>query len=146
MKIAKICVLAYYNSFRTSFFMLVFNKDIIDNIINFLVTNLVLFLATFIPAIFEDKLFYISTLGGFFALVCYLGVVRCFYFNLLKNRKTTNDDKGKILNMKEFKKTSKEILNKLDFIYELLFIDNEAISNLSIKNILLEIFNEKKEN
>ena len=39
MTIAKICIPAYYNSFRTSFFILVFNKDITDKIRNFLLVN-----------------------------------------------------------------------------------------------------------
>ena len=71
MTITKICIPAYYNSFRASFFMLVFNKDTTDKIRNFLVAYQVLFLATFIAAIFEDILSYISyisILEGFFAL------------------------------------------------------------------------------
>ena len=67
-----LCLPAYYNSFRTSFFMLVFNKDTIDNTRNFLLTYPVLFLATFIAAIFEDILSYISILGGFFcSIICF---------------------------------------------------------------------------
>ena len=67
-----LCLPVYYNSFRTSFFMLAFNTDIIDNTKNFLVTFPILFLATFIAAIFEDILSYISILGGFFcSIICF---------------------------------------------------------------------------
>ena len=64
---------ANYNSFRASFFLLVFNSDKIDNKRNFLVTFPVLFLATFIGAIFEDILSYISLLGGFCcSIICFI--------------------------------------------------------------------------
>lgn len=63
---------ANYNSFRASFFMLAFKTDVIDNKRNFLVTFPVLFLATFIGAIFEDILSYIAILGGFFcSIICF---------------------------------------------------------------------------
>ena len=63
---------ANYNALRASFFILVFKTDKFDNKRNFLVTFPVLFLATFIGAIFEDILSYISLLGGFFcSIICF---------------------------------------------------------------------------
>ena len=44
----------------------------------------------------------------------------------LKNGETTNDDKEKKYKDKN-KKTPKEIFNIIDFIYELIFTDNEII-------------------
>ena len=80
MSIAKIslaldlylCIPANYNSLRASFFILAFGTDVIDNRRNIFLTFPVLFLATFIAAIFEDILSYISILGGFFcSIICF---------------------------------------------------------------------------
>ena len=68
-----LCIPANYNSLRASFFLLVFNTDVIDNKRNIFVTFPILFLATFIAAIFEDILSYIAILGGFFcSIICFL--------------------------------------------------------------------------
>lgn len=62
-----------YNSFRASFFLLVFNTDIIDTWRNIFLTVPFLLLTTFIGAIFEDILSYISLLGGFCcSIICFL--------------------------------------------------------------------------
>ena len=80
MSIAKIslaldlylCIPANYNSLRASFFILVFDSDVIDNRRNIVLTFSVLFLSTFIAIIFEDILSYISILGGFFcSIICF---------------------------------------------------------------------------
>ena len=64
---------ANYNSFRASFFLLVFNTDIIDTWRNIFLTVPFLLLTTFIGAIFEDILSYISLLGGFCcSIICFL--------------------------------------------------------------------------
>ena len=62
-----------YNSFRMSFFILVFKTNRIDTWKNIFVTLPVLILATFIGAIFEDILSYIALLGGFCcSIICFL--------------------------------------------------------------------------
>ena len=67
-----LCIPANYNSLRASFFLLIFKTDVIDNCRNFFITIPILFLSTFISAIFEDILSYISILGGFFcSIICF---------------------------------------------------------------------------
>ena len=64
---------ANYNSFRASFFLLVFNTDKIDTWRNIFLTIPLILLTTFIGAIFEDILSYISLLGGFCcSIICFL--------------------------------------------------------------------------
>jgi amino acid permease len=64
---------ANYNSFRASFFLLVFNTDKIDTWRNVFLTIPFLLLTTFIGAIFEDILSYISLLGGFCcSIICFI--------------------------------------------------------------------------
>ena len=57
---------ANYNSFRASFFMLVFCSDKIDIVRNIIVTYSVLFLCAFISCIMKDILTYLNIIGGFF--------------------------------------------------------------------------------
>ena len=79
MNIAKIalaldlylCIPANYNSLRASFFILVFNTSDIETGKNIIVTYSVMLSATFIAAIFEDILSYISLLGGFFCSIIF---------------------------------------------------------------------------
>ena len=68
-----LCIPANYNALRASFFILAFDTDKIDNTRNLLLTIPVLFIGTFIAAIFEDILSYIALLGGFFcSIICFM--------------------------------------------------------------------------
>jgi amino acid permease len=81
MNIAKIslaidlylCIPTNYNCLRSSFFILFFGSDNIENGKNIILTYSVILSAAFIAAIYEDISSYLSLLGGFFcSIICFL--------------------------------------------------------------------------
>ena len=64
---------ANYASYRSSFFLVFFKTDKIDNFRNLIVTYVSLFLATLLGAVYKNILSYISLFGGFCSsIICYL--------------------------------------------------------------------------
>ena len=64
---------ANYASYRSSFFLVFFKTDKIDNLRNIIVTGCTLLIATLVGALYKNILSYISFFGGFCSsIICYL--------------------------------------------------------------------------
>ena len=64
---------ANYASYRSSFFLVFFKTDKIDNLRNIIVTSCTLLIATLVGALYKNILSYISFFGGFCSsIICYL--------------------------------------------------------------------------
>ena len=64
---------ANYASYRSSFFLVFFKTDKIDNLRNIIVTGCTLLTATLVGALYKNILSYISFFGGFCSsIICYL--------------------------------------------------------------------------